>query len=223
MFRKKKNGQMNKRMANKGFTMMEMIVTVALVSVFFGALALAIPQNMETYILEKRLLKGVEMSTIIENAIAHEFGVASNIVIVGGTLDAGFHESTDGSVYLSYVTNTLDKDGNRISEQRWFPANYDSSDVKIHYGPQPTNTNESASLVDAGGSPLKFTSDSICIEADGKPYIFNGVIDKTFYDEMSADVFIYYNPEEKTLSMKVRIYDEQGDVCTTEKAIVVYR
>lgn len=196
--------------------MMELIITVALVSVFFGAVALTLPKTLETYIMEKRISRGVEMTEIIENGIAMELGAASSVSIVTAEEDGASY------TYLSYVSNVVSGNGVRISEQHWFPANYKDSDVNITYSMESTNNNTSSWQKLDDGTPLTFTKDSVCISADGKPQVFNFVIDDDFYRDMQAKVTLYYNGTERLMSMKVQIYDDQGSVCTSEKSVILY-
>ncbi|MGN0347883.1 MAG: Tfp pilus assembly protein FimT/FimU [Lachnospiraceae bacterium] len=196
---------------NQGFTMLEMIVTVALVSIFFGAIAVAIPKNLQTYLMEKRLAKGLEMSTIIENGLAQEFGAASGISIV----------TTEDGTYLSYVKNVKNGDA-MTTRQCWFPANYTEDDVTVSYSDEAVHSNTSSSLESQPGQPIVFTSKAIYLTAEGKPQIFQTILDEDFYDDMEAEITVYYDAAGNNMSMKVRIYDGEGTVCTTEKAILLY-
>lgn len=196
--------------------MMELIITVALVSVFFGAVALTLPKTLETYIMEKRIARGVEMTQIIENGIASELSAASSISIA--TMDV---EGTSYT-YLSYVSNVVSGNGVRISEQHWFPVNYKDSDVTITYSTDNSNHNTSSWQKLDDGTPLVFTQGAQCISVKGKPQVFNFVIDDDFYQDMQAEVTLYYNGPERLMSMKVQIYDDMGSVCTSEKAIILY-
>ena len=210
MLRKKKKDNIIGQM-NQGFTMLEMIVTVALVSIFFGAIAVAIPKNLQTYLMEKRLAKGLEMSTIIENGLAQEFGAASGISIV----------TTEEGTYLSYVKNV--KNGDAMTTlQCCFPANYTADNVTVSYSDEAVHSNTSSSLESQPGQPIVFTSQAIYLTAEGKPQIFQTILDEEFYDDMEAEITVYYDAVGNNMSMKVRIYDMEGTVCTTEKAILLY-
>lgn len=186
--------------------MLETIVTVALVSVFFGALAVVIPKNLQAYVAQRRLTRAVEMTQIIENGLALEFGAASNILVVD--------DDESGIDYISYQVIAMDEDGNSVTNQHWFPANYKSGQVS-------TNADVSGTAKNVNSQGEEFTLGAKSLEADGKPQIFNFVIDDEFYKDMNADITVYYNEAKSLMSVKVRIYDDE-DICVTEKAIVMY-
>ncbi|MCQ2521114.1 MAG: hypothetical protein MJ105_01930 [Lachnospiraceae bacterium] len=58
--------------------MLEMIVTVAMVSIFFTVMAMTVPTIMNNYVEMKRMNKALEMATIIENGLSAEFAKSWN-------------------------------------------------------------------------------------------------------------------------------------------------
>lgn len=66
---------------NAGFTMLEMIITVALVSLFFSAMAVVIPTILNNYVTMNKTNKAVEMTTVIENGMAAEWAKAYAITL----------------------------------------------------------------------------------------------------------------------------------------------
>lgn len=111
-----KQKQLNNRLNNKGTTMIELIITVAIVAVFFGAVAVAVPKCLEQYIMMKETSEALEITSILENGLAAELGSAGRI---------SFNEETG----ISYVKN---------GQNRYFPikkgvtedTNYDY-DIKL--------------------------------------------------------------------------------------------
>ena len=94
--------------------MLELIMTVAVVTVFFGAVVVALPRCMEEYITMKKTSDALEITSVLENGLATEL-CGSSRVVFGGEREA-----------LNYVRN---------QELRYFPINYDEgSEVTITSG-----------------------------------------------------------------------------------------
>lgn len=70
-----------KKNNNLGTTMIELIITVAIVAVFFGAVVVAVPRCLEQYIMMKESSEALELTSIIENGLSTELGGAGKIHI----------------------------------------------------------------------------------------------------------------------------------------------
>lgn len=102
-----------KKHNNKGFTMLEVIITVGIVSIFFLSISVVLPQSLEYYILMEKTSTALELTDIIENGIGMELAGASSIAF-------------DESVGITYIN------GNEI---RKFPANKDLSGLNMQVSP----------------------------------------------------------------------------------------
>lgn len=84
-----------KKLNNVGTTMMELIITVAIVTVFFGAVAIAVPNCLEQYVMMKNTSEAMEITSIIENGLSTELGGAGRISF---TADKGLTYARNGQI-----------------------------------------------------------------------------------------------------------------------------
>lgn len=105
---------------NKGLTMLELIMTVAVITVFFTTISITLPRVMEQYILMKNTSEALEITSILENGMATELGGAANF---------RFEEKYNG---LGYEKNL---------QVRYFPLNAQKSEEDPDYGCTTTLVN----------------------------------------------------------------------------------
>ena len=98
-----------KKVNNKGFTMLELIITVAIVSIFFTAIAYVIPEALEYYLVVEKTSTALELADIIENGLEMEMGGAASLAF-------------DESYGVTYING---------EEIRTFPANKDLSNIDM--------------------------------------------------------------------------------------------
>lgn len=98
--------------------MLELIITVAMVAVFFGAVTLAVPRCLEQYIMMKETSEAMEISSILENGLASELGGAGRI-------------NVDESKGICYVRDNLIK---------YFPIDAESAKTDDSYNCDMTVT-----------------------------------------------------------------------------------
>ena len=101
--------RVRKKLNNKGFTMMEIIITVAIVSIFFLSISIVVPQSLDYYILMEKTSTAIELTDIIENGLGMELAGAASIAF-------------DDSVGITYING---------EEIRKFPANKDLSKLNM--------------------------------------------------------------------------------------------
>lgn len=116
---------------NAGFTMLEMIITVALVSLFFSAMAVVIPTILNNYVTMNKTNKALEMTTVIENGIAAEWAKAYAIT---------FPVDTTKEPRLSYQVGNY---------KRYFPVEKDQDGTS-------TTTKYTDNTITVKGKPIIF-------------------------------------------------------------------
>lgn len=69
---------MNIKKNNKGFTLLEMVLTVALISILIGGVAVVFPQWLSQYILLKQTAAATEVMDVIASGIEDEMAFSRN-------------------------------------------------------------------------------------------------------------------------------------------------
>ena len=183
---------------NKGFTMLEIVITMALVTIFFGVVVVVVPSGLSQYISMMKLSDGIELTNVIENGIAGEFAVASSIY---------FDEENDVITYI------------KDHEQRSFPSNDDDYVAIDDNDVTKLNevSRECTSYTDANSNIINQ------ITAGGRPYVFNTICDDGVYDGYYSKIKITYNQKHCTYEIEVEVYDENYDIiCSSKKPIITY-
>ncbi len=98
---------------NDGFTMLEMIITVALVTLFFSAVAVVVPAILNNYVTMNKTNKALEMTTVIENGLSAEWAKAYQITMP---------DDSTKDPRLSYQIGQY---------KRYFPVEKDQADTSI--------------------------------------------------------------------------------------------
>lgn len=187
---------------NKGFTMLELVITVALVSIFFGVVVAIVPSTINEYIAMRKLASAMELTNLIENGIATELSSATSIC---------FDEEKD---VITYIKN---------KEQRRFPSNEDKTlllegfttlnEIGRNVSEYPDGMGGKVSTIEVGGK----TTDG------GHVYVFNSICDDGIYSDFGAKITIIYVSATNSYEMLVCVYDENDEIiCSSQKPIIMY-
>lgn len=69
---------MEVKMGNKGFTLLEMVLTVGIISIFIGGVAAVLPQWLSQYIMLKQTAAATEIMDVVSSGIEEEMSFSRN-------------------------------------------------------------------------------------------------------------------------------------------------
>ena len=207
--------RLKNRQFHMGMTLLEVILTTALVSVFFTVVAAVMPAMLEQYIIMKKTAEAVEIAGVIEKGLASEMAYASEItpmcVVTDPIYGVRFEPSKTGEEFEEYaVMIRYVKDG----YYHYYPADYeeyetwydDNRDIKPSWH---TYTNRCKITENPN---VKGTIGTIEIGCKGTPTVYNSILDYRFYGDFKAEVILKLdelNLNDKKMFVDIMIYESE--------------
>lgn len=208
-----KRSRNRKKQFNTGMTMLETVIAVALVSIFFTVVAVVLPATLEQYVMMRRTSEALTISSVLHSGIEMEIGTSYHPCVYAVEAAARGDSITPSKVYPS---------GNPLVDVNDYGLVYTNKNY-IHYFPQEVNV-EGANLTynytyDYNPDTFELTKYSItCV---GKPEIYGSVTDKDFYDKYFVKATIEYDSEKDSATSKIVVYlDELLDEGVTYQAVL---
>lgn len=189
-----------KRQFNTGMTMLETIVAVALVSVFFTVVATVLPATLEQYVLMRKTSDALTIASVVHNGIESEISTSYHPKFYSLEAFENGGATLPSKVYPS---------GNADMDISDYGLRYTSKN-HYHYFPENSGTSNNDTLYsysyDYDPDSLEVTKYSItCV---GRPTIYGSVTDRGFYDKYFVKITVEYNKLNSTAISKVVVYED---------------